>query len=564
MPIGSHIVRPVGNALAMASIVSLMLTPAIPVFAEEGGASMNQAALTTSQSNSNVALRKREAVTAVTSPVGAIKSINVTTTLETGGMTDVADATNLHRLSPVDEGVWASTQGELVWHTSDGRDVTYTAASNKALPVQVKVSYILDGDEMSPNELAGADGHLVIRYNYVDAELVSNGKTTNSPFMLATALEISPSVFSNVSIRNGKLVRDGQRLYALGGGTTDATQAPDGSTANYFEIEADVQNFWIPQATTVAASDLSDALYDDNKSLHTMSAKVLKEAEDYLKKLDEIRETVDEIKVDTESITEHIEKTSQLANDLTAAMQELDANTTAAAQLSDQANNLSQEANSATAAVQDFAASISAREDLTQEQKDSILDQYSAVQGAVSQVETDSYGVRDSVNSLSFSSTGAAANALRGINFDEAKDKSHDLVDRLNELLEFGFSDGEIKEKDSLIGEGIKLRDDLNKIDQAVASSEAATGGVAAGNLELISRTVMAAQNATPTEITPTKSGNTVLSSMASEVSSALTQIEQTQTAPDPAPNAYTNYGGITAGTSGSTHFVFQIEGIGV
>ena len=67
MSIGSHVVRPVGNALAMASIVSLMLTPAIPVFAEEGGASMNQAALTTSQSNSNVALRKREAVTAVTS-----------------------------------------------------------------------------------------------------------------------------------------------------------------------------------------------------------------------------------------------------------------------------------------------------------------------------------------------------------------------------------------------------------------------------------------------------------------------------------------------------------------
>ena len=47
-------------------------------------------------------------------------------------------------------------------------------------------------------------------------------------------------------------------------------------------------------------------------------------------------------------------------------------------------------------------------------------------------------------------------------------------------------------------------------------------------------------------------------------MTSALTQIEQTQTAPDPAPNAYTNYGGITAGTDGSVHFIFQTEGIGV
>ena len=60
------------------------------------------------------------------------------------------------------------------------------------------------------------------------------------------------------------------------------------------------------------------------------------------------------------------------------------------------------------------------------------------------------------------------------------------------------------------------------------------------------------------------KAGGTVLASVASEVTSALTQIEQTQTAPDPAPNAYTNYGGITAGTDGSVHFIFQTEGIGV
>ncbi len=562
MPIGFHVARPVSNALAMASIVSLLVTPAVPALAEEGGGT-GQTTLTTSQSNANIAVRKREAVTAVTSPAGAVKSISVTTTLETGGLADVADASSLHRLTPVEEGVWASTQGELVWHSPDGKDITYTAASNKALPIQVRVSYNLDGNDVSPSELAGASGHLVIRYDYVDAELANNGKTTNSPFMAATSVELSPSVFSNVSVSNGRLVRDGMRLFALGGGTTDATQATDGSSANYFQIEADVSNFWIPQATTVAASDLIDALHDDGKSLHTASDKVMKEVEDYLKKLDELRTTVDEIKVDTEAVAQHIDQTSQLANNLQAASQELEANTTTVDTINTQANNLTTNASAANAAVQNFASSIYARTDLTQEQKDAILEEYSAVQGAVSQVEADAFTLRDNVGSLSFASTSQAAAALRAVNFQEANDKSHALVDRLNELLEHGFSDGEIKEKGSLIGDGITLRDDLNKLSQTVAGTEATAGGLASSNLELMSRVALAAQQ-TPTEIAPAKAGGTVLASVASEVTSALTQIEQTQTAPDPAPNAYTNYGGITAGTDGSVHFIFQTEGIGV
>ena len=96
-----------------------------------------------------------------------------------------------------------------------------------------------------------------------------------------------------------------------------------------------------------------------------------------------------------------------------------------------------------------------------------------------------------------------------------------------------------------------------------MAGTEATAGGLASSNLELMSRVALDAQQ-TPTEIAPAKAGGTVLASVASEVTSALTQIEQTQTAPDPAPNAYTNYGGITAGTDGSVHFIFQTEGIGV
>lgn len=44
--------------------------------------------------------------------------------------------------------------GTLVWNAG-GEDIYYQGKSKEELPVSVKLTYYLDGKEISPNELAG-------------------------------------------------------------------------------------------------------------------------------------------------------------------------------------------------------------------------------------------------------------------------------------------------------------------------------------------------------------------------------------------------------------------------
>ena len=43
---------------------------------------------------------------------------------------------------------------------------TIRASQNEELPVDVKVTYKLDGEEIEPSELAGKSGKVTIRFDY--------------------------------------------------------------------------------------------------------------------------------------------------------------------------------------------------------------------------------------------------------------------------------------------------------------------------------------------------------------------------------------------------------------
>ena len=55
--------------------------------------------------------------------------------------------------------------GKIEWNT-DGSDVYYRGSTDKELPVDVELSYKLDGKEVKASELEGASGHLEITFNY--------------------------------------------------------------------------------------------------------------------------------------------------------------------------------------------------------------------------------------------------------------------------------------------------------------------------------------------------------------------------------------------------------------
>lgn len=73
-----------------------------------------------------------------------------------------------------------------VW-TTDGEDVYYQGTSDKELPVTLKVTYTLDGKEVTAEELAGRSGHVVIRFDYENNQYENveiDGKEEKSTFPL--------------------------------------------------------------------------------------------------------------------------------------------------------------------------------------------------------------------------------------------------------------------------------------------------------------------------------------------------------------------------------------------
>ncbi len=179
-------------------------------------------------------------------------------------LNDVTELTNIENV----KGNETFTMGgghSCVWDAR-GNDIYYQGEIDKELPVSMAVSYTLDGQSISPDQLAGRSGKVTIRFDYTNNqyEMVNiNGKQEKIyvPFAMLTGLMLDNDVFSNVSVSNGKIMNDGDRTIVAGlafpglqdslGLDRDTIDLPD-----YVEITADVENFELETTVTMAANEL--------------------------------------------------------------------------------------------------------------------------------------------------------------------------------------------------------------------------------------------------------------------------------------------------------------------
>lgn len=180
------------------------------------------------------------------------------------------DASNLTDIENV-KGKEKFTQSgdKLTWQAS-GKDIYYQGTATAEPPVTQKVTYYLDGKEISPEDLAGKSGKVKIRFDYTNTtsytETVNGEKQTVSvPFAAITGLVLGDG-FENIEVTNGKAeVSDSSSVvlgYALPGlkdslGIKDKDLDGDVNIPEYMEMTADVENFSMPAAMTfvVNASD---------------------------------------------------------------------------------------------------------------------------------------------------------------------------------------------------------------------------------------------------------------------------------------------------------------------
>lgn len=139
---------------------------------------------------------------------------------------------------------------DSIW-IEDGNDKTEDGSEAK-LPVDLKVSYKLDGVNVTPSELEGKDGHLKITCEFTDNQYEMkdiNGKEEKIyvPYLASLVTVMDDETYSNVKVSSGKVTYDGTRYAILGlafpGLSEDMGDAINSiDIPNKIELEADVKD----------------------------------------------------------------------------------------------------------------------------------------------------------------------------------------------------------------------------------------------------------------------------------------------------------------------------------
>ncbi len=222
---------------------------------------------------------KDETVYVIANADGSVKKIIVSDWIKNSlNEKNLKDKSELKDIKNVkgDESYVMDSDNMRVW-SADGADIYYQGTISKELPVDLKVSYKLDGKAVSADEIAGKSGKATIRFDYVNkqySEVTIDGKTEKIyvPFVMLTGLMLDNDVFTNVEVSNGKLINDGDRTVVAGFALPGLKEnlALDSSKIeipDYVEVTADVKNFSLTTTLTLASNSLFNEF--DTSKLNT-------------------------------------------------------------------------------------------------------------------------------------------------------------------------------------------------------------------------------------------------------------------------------------------------------
>ena len=213
---------------------------------------------------------KSETVYAVMNGDGSIKSTTVSEHLySASGLANVTDKTTLTDIQNTESDAEFTQNGEeLVWNTND-TDVYYKGNTDKALPIDVKVTYALDGQEAALEDLIGKSGHLTVTVALKNNETGTvnvNGKdrTIVTPLITAVGVILGGDA-SNVTAEHGMIesaAKSSVAAFVTLPGVKDSLSGllPDevNSIEDYLQdtvtVEADVEDFTCPQVMVACAT----------------------------------------------------------------------------------------------------------------------------------------------------------------------------------------------------------------------------------------------------------------------------------------------------------------------
>ena len=210
------------------------------------------------------------------------------------GSDPVEDRSNLHEIKNTEgnEEYTEAGAGRYLWQ-NNGEDIHYKGKSDEELPVNVHITYYLEGQEVSAEQIAGKTGKVKIRFDYENS--------TDVPFMVLSAAMLPADVFSDVEVTNGRLMDLGDQKAVIGfafPGLMDTLKLVDYEPTEeielpeYVEIEARAEEFALDFTASVVSTGLFEDLED--KDLEDLD-ELPEDMEDLTDASSEIRDAAQEL-----------------------------------------------------------------------------------------------------------------------------------------------------------------------------------------------------------------------------------------------------------------------------
>lgn len=206
---------------------------------------------------------------------------------------DLSDLLEIQNVNGNEE--LSQNENRLIWK-ANGNDIYYQGNSQKDLPIVCDVSYTLDGNEISAQDLAGKSGRVTIKLSYVnqDAHVVKvNGKeeTLYTPFVVVAGTIMDNTTHKNIEITNGKVIDDGTKTTVIGlclPGLQDSLKVSSDTLLipNDIEISMDATDFELNsiasfvtpkviEDTDLRLFDELDQIYDKIHTLESSSKQLV-------------------------------------------------------------------------------------------------------------------------------------------------------------------------------------------------------------------------------------------------------------------------------------------------
>lgn len=542
------VLKRMGLALSAAALCSLMLAPGLAGAADVA-----------------VPSEKDETVYVYTNADGSVKSSEVSTILKNpDGAFKLSDSTNLADVKGEGDVSHSGSGSSLTWD-AEGKDVTYTGKTSAEAPVAMRVTYTLDGQPVTADELAGKSGKVTIRYDFENhstqtAAIRGVSQTIYTPFTCVTALMFDGDDFKNVTVENGKVINDGNDIVVAGFAMPGlkqslGTMADDADVPDHFTVTADVTNFELKSTMTIVTAGIMSEL--DAKSLG------VGEFDDASALTDAMGQLIDGSDKLTTGLEELASSSKQLeagASSLLGGAQALEGGLYALAS-DDALGKLQTGAASLASSIGQISGKVS-------ESKTMLAEAATALENAGGSAEE-------------LAAAQAVLESNKGkISEDDYATLSKALADGAKSAQTAGAIGGKLKDADASFE---ALVAGLNSAEQGASSLESGAAGaidaaneLAAGAQQLVGgaeqlniavpQLTQAMQQAADGSKTLTQGMQTFNDEGVAQLVNTLQNdfggtLDRMNALSD-AAKSYTNFGGITEGTTGSVKFVFETDAI--